>query len=367
MSLNVAMIGCGIISATYLRVIITTFREIKIIGVCDLIRERAEKAQREYNIPKLYETMYDAFADPDVDIVLNLTRPYQHFDVTKAALEAGKAVFTEKPLGASFEEGLELVRIAKEKGLMIGGAPDTFLGASLQTSRFLIDSGYIGEPVGAAAFFNGHGPESWHPDPDFFYQFGGGPMFDMGPYYVTTLINMLGGVSGVSGMTGATFKERMITAAPHFGEMIKVNCPTYISGTMRFDSGIIGSIWMTFDVYESQTPRVEIYGTEGTLSIPDPNCFGGPVGIWRPEDGQWKEFPLMFPYAEQSRGLGLADFAKSIETGRCARCGWQQPLHVLEIMESFTISSETGKYIELKTKYERPKPMDPSFKFGILD
>lgn len=367
MSLNIAMIGCGSISGIYLHNITKTFKEIELIGVCDLIRERAEHAQKEYNVPKLYETMYDAFADPDVDIVLNLTRPYQHFEVTKAALEAGKSVYSEKPLGASLDEGIELVRLAKEKGLMLGGAPDTFMGAGIQTSRRLLDSGFIGEPVGAAAFFNCRGHESWHPDPDFYYQFGGGPMFDMGPYYITALINLLGGVSGVSGMVRTTFKERLITAAPHFGEIIKVNSPTYIHGSMRFDSGIIGSIWTTFDAYASQTPRIEIYGTEGSLSVPDPNCFGGPVSIWRPEDGHWKEFPLMFPYADNSRGLGLADFAKSIETGRCARSDWRQTLHVLEIMESFTTSSDTGKYIKITSKYNRTKPMDPSFKFGILD
>jgi predicted dehydrogenase len=364
---KIAMIGCGSISGIYLQNITKTFKEIELIGVCDLIRERAENAQKNYNVPKLYETMYDAFADPEVDIILNLTRPYQHFDVSKSALEAGKSVYSEKPLGASLDEGLELVRIAKEKGLMLGGAPDTFLGAGIQTCRKLIDSGFIGQPIGAQAFMTCHGHESWHPDPDFYYQYGGGPMFDMGPYYLTALINLLGGVSGVSGMVRQTFDNRLITSQPHYMENIEVHVPTYIAGTMRFDSGAIGTIFTTFDVYTSETPRIEIFGTEGTLSVPDPNCFGGPIKLWRPEDGQWREIPLMFPYAENSRSLGLADFAKALDTGRYARCDWHQTLHVLEIMDSFTMSSDTGKYIALTSKYERSAPLNPENKYGIID
>lgn len=217
--------------------------------------------------------MHDLFADPAVDIVLNLTRPYEHFEVSRAALLAGKHVYSEKPLAADLAEGRELVRLAEEKGLLLGGAPDTFLGAGLQTCRRLIDDGYIGEPVGAAAFMICRGHESWHPDPDFYYQRGGGPLFDMGPYYLTALVNLLGGVSMVSGMARASFPERLITSQPHRGETIHVHVPTYVAGLLQFASGAVGTLFTTFDVHYWGQARLEVYGAEGTLVCPDPNGF----------------------------------------------------------------------------------------------
>ena len=216
------MIGVGCISGIYLDNITKVFKEIELIGVCDLVRERAENAQKNYGVPKIYETMHDAFADPEVDIVLNLTRPYEHFEVTKAALEAGKHVYSEKPLGASLEEGIQLRALAEEKGLMLGGAPDTFLGAGIQTCRRLIDDGFIGQPIGSAAYMIGSGHESWHPDPEFYYKYGGGPMFDMGPYYLTAMINLLGGVSEVMSASKITFPQRIITSQPLAGTVIDV-------------------------------------------------------------------------------------------------------------------------------------------------
>ena len=194
-TVKIGFVGCGAISGIYLENITKRFKEIEIIGVCDLIRERAENAVKKYNIPKLYDTMHELFADPEIDIVLNLTRPYQHYEVSKAALLAGKHVYSEKPLGADLEEGIELVKLAEEKGLVIGGAPDTFLGAGIQTCRRLIDSGVIGDIIGGRAVMACHGHETWHPDPDFYYQRGGGPLFDMGPYYITALTNLIGGIS----------------------------------------------------------------------------------------------------------------------------------------------------------------------------
>ena len=180
-TVKIAMIGVGCISGIYLDNITKVFKEIELIGVCDLVRERAENAQKNYGVPKIYETMHDAFADPEVDIVLNLTRPYEHFEVTKAALEAGKHVYSEKPLGASLEEGIQLRALAEEKGLMLGGAPDTFLGAGIQTCRRLIDDGFIGQPIGSAAYMIGSGHESWHPDPEFYYKYGGARCLIWGP------------------------------------------------------------------------------------------------------------------------------------------------------------------------------------------
>ena len=364
---KVAMIGVGAISGIYLKNLTGTFQEVELVGVCDLIRERAEKAQAEYHIPKIYDTMYDAFADPEVEVILNLTRPYEHFEVPKAALEAGKHVYSEKPLGADFEEGRKLVALAQEKGLLLGGAPDTFLGAGIQTCRKLIDSGYIGEPIGAAAFMICHGHETWHPDPEFYYKRGGGPMMDMGPYYVTALVNLLGGVKSVTGVTKSSFAKRVITSEPHRGEVIGVDVPTYVTGTLQFDSGAIGTLFTTFDVYYQTQARFEIYGTEGTLIVPDPNCFGGPIRLLRPEDGEYKEMPLAFDYKENSRGLGLADMACALRTGSPFRASYEQTFHVLEILTAFEKSSNAGKTLELKTHYDRKPAIAPGKIHGVLD
>lgn len=364
---KVAMIGVGAISGIYLENITKVFTEIELIGVCDLIRERAEQAQEKYQIKKLYETMQEAYADPEVDIVLNLTRPYEHFEVTKAALLAGKHVYSEKPLGASFEEGKELVALAKDKNLMVGGAPDTFLGSGIQTCRQLIDDGYIGEPIGAAAFMICHGHESWHPDPEFYYKYGGGPMLDMGPYYITALVNLIGGVKGVTGVTKTSFPQRTITSQPKNGTIVDVEVPTYVTGILSFDNGAVGTIFTTFDVHYNQQARFEIYGTKGTLLVPDPNTFGGPIKLLRPEDGEYKEMPLLFDYKENSRGLGLADMAKALQTGRDYRASYHLTEHVLEILTSFEKSSKQGSYLALETHYGRSLPMKNNPLHGILD
>ncbi len=366
-TIKIGIVGIGAISGIYLDNITTRFKDMEIVGVCDLIRERAEKAVEKYNIPHLYDTMHDLFADESIDIVLNLTRPYEHFDVTKAALLAGKHVYSEKPLAASLAEGKELVALAEEKGLMIGGAPDTFMGAGIQTCRKLIDDGFIGRPIGAAAFMICHGHETWHPDPAFYYQYGGGPMMDMGPYYLTALVNLLGGVSGVMGSAKSSFDTRLITSQPHHGEVVKVEVPTHVNGILNFENGAVGTIFTTFDVHYEGSARLEIYGSEGTLQVPDPNGFGGPIRLLRPEGGGYKEMPLMFPYQSNSRALGLADMAKAIQTGRPMRAGVNQTFHVLEIMESITQSSKEGKYIPLQSTYTRQKPMVSSVPEGKLD
>ena len=363
---KVAMIGVGAISGIYLENLTKKFHELELIGVCDLIPERSQKASEKYGV-KVYGDMYEAFADPEVEIVLNLTRPHEHYAVTKAALEAGKHVYTEKPLGASYEEGCELAKLAKEKGLLIAGAPDTFLGAGIQTCRKLIDDGYIGTPIGAAAFMICHGHETWHPDPAFYYQYGGGPMLDMGPYYITALVNLLGRVRGVTGVTKKAFEKRIITSEPKRGEIIDVDVPTTVTGILDFECGATGTIITTFDVYYPGQARLEIYGTEGTLFVPDPNTFGGPIRLLRPENKEVQELPLVFDYSMNSRGLGLADMAKAIVEGRDMRAGLQQIHHVLEIMTSFEKSSNAKAYHPLETPYVRGEAMKHNPIHGILD
>jgi len=394
--IRVAMIGVGAISGIYLKNLTETFSEVELVGLCDLIPERAEKGVafcREQNekgivcrIPKIYADMHEAFADPEVDVVLNLTRPYEHYAVTKAALLAGKHVYSEKPLAADMAEADELIALAAEKGLKMGGAPDTFMGAGIQTCRKLIDDGVIGDVIGAACFMICHGHESWHPDPEFYYKRGGGPMMDMGPYYVTALVQLLGEVQGVTGVTKRSFPQRIITSQPHRGEVVDVDVDTYVTGTLHFSSGAIGTIFTTFDVHYGprNQARFEIYGTKGTLAVPDPNTFGGPVRLYRPEDqgttmgdpallgavGEYqgfREIPLMFDYRDNSRALGLADMCKALETGREYRANSQQQHHVLEILTAFSESSAKGGYLPLKTRYTRTAPMENNPMRGILD
>ncbi len=365
-TVKIGFVGCGAISGIYLENITKRFKEIEVLGVCDLIPERAQNAAKLYNVPKIYKDMYELFADPEVDIVLNITRPVEHFLVTMSALNAGKHVYSEKPLAAYADLGQALLNVAKAKGLMLGGAPDTFLGAGIQTCRKLIDDGVIGDIVGCAGFMICHGHETWHPDPEFYYKPGGGPMLDMGPYYLTAMVNLCGNVEAVSAMTRTTFPERQITSAPHNGEIIKVDVPTLYAGNMRFVNGAVGTLYTTFDVYYPGQARLEVYGTKGTLYVPDPNFFGGPVKLFTPENGL-QEIPLAFDYSDNCRGLGLADMAKALETGRPFRANCAQTYHVLEIMDGFLRSSMSHCEIPIKSRFERQPLMDPSMEHGVLD
>lgn len=366
--MKVGMVGVGCISGIYLKNFKETFKDVQLVAVCDLIRERAEKAQKEYNIPKIYDTMEELFADPEIDMVLNLTRPYQHYEVSKAALEAGKHVYSEKPLGADWEEGTALVKLAQEKGLWIGGAPDTFMGAGIQTCRKLIDEGIIGEVIGGRCVMATHGVESWHPDPDFYYQRGGGPVLDMGPYYITALINLLGGIKRVYATSRTTFSERLITAKPHVGEIIKVNVPTHYETLITFESGVTISFLTTFDLYNTNQANIQLYGTKGNLYVPDPNCFGSEKGmkLLDGSTGEMKELPLEFDYGVNSRCLGLDDLAAAIEQGRPPRTSYKQTYHVLEAMTGIMKSAETGMPYEMTTKFTREAPMDPTLPHGYL-
>lgn len=365
--MNIGIVGIGDISGIYLKNITGTFKELNLVAVCDLIKERALKAQEKYGVPKVYDTMYELFEDESIDIVLNLTRPAEHFDVTKGALLAGKHVYSEKPLGASLEEGKELVALAEEKGLMLGGAPDTFLGAGIQTCRKLIDEGFIGDVIGASGAMICRGHETWHPDPEFYYKYGGGPMLDMGPYYVTALVNLMGRAKSVTGVTRISFPKRTITSQPLAGTVIDVTAPTYVTGVIHFENGAIANLTTTFDVYKSDSHDIEIYGSKGTLFVPDPNCFGGPIYYYDGATKEKTEIPVEFDYDENSRALGLADMAKAIETGRSPRASYKQTLHVLEIMEAFDKSSKEGKTVEIKSPYERQMPMKKGAIHGILD
>lgn len=364
---KIGVLGTGAISGIYFKNLTKVFTEVEVVAVCDLFAEKAEAAAKEYKIPRVYKTMEELLADEEIEIILNLTRPNEHYKTTKAALLSGKHVYSEKPLAAVYEEGTELAALAREKGLLLGGAPDTFLGAGIQTCRKLIDDGFIGDVIGAQAQMVCHGHESWHPAPEFYYQTGGGPMMDMGPYYMTALVNLVGRVKRVSGLCGKGFSQRVITSEPKRGTVVDVEVPTHTAGLLQFENGAIGTVLTTFDVYYDRQAFLEIYGTRGTLRVPDPNGFGGGVSLLRPEDGSFKEMPLLFGYAGNSRGLGVADMAKALRTGRKFRADVQQTLHVLEILTSFEKSSREGRCLELTSPYERRKGMENLPVAGILD
>ncbi|WP_407541858.1 Gfo/Idh/MocA family oxidoreductase (plasmid) [Deinococcus radiomollis] len=355
--LRVAVVGCGFISDIYFTNLLT-FAQVEVVACADLNPQQAERAASQYGIP-LVLTPEEAYAHPDIDLILNLTIPAAHAQVSLAALKGGKHVYNEKPLALALADAQEMTRLAEAKGLRIGCAPDTVLGAGLQTCRELVESGVIGEPVSATAFMANHGHESWHPNPDFYYQPGAGPMFDMGPYYLTALVNIMGPVERVSAMTRATFPERTITSQPRAGEKVAVNTPTHIAGQMAFHSGAIGTIITTFDVWGSNLPLLEIHGTEGSLSLPDPNTFGGPVRIKR-AGGEWEDVEVKRPYAENSRGLGVAELAQALQEGRPHLASGDVAGHVLEIMHGFLSAAKERREVTIHSRPAQPRPLSAS-------
>jgi predicted dehydrogenase len=362
---NVGVIGCGNISSIYLEMG-QTFDILKMAAVADLIPERAKAQGEKYHIPKIY-SVKEMLADPEIDIILNLTIPNAHAEVAFQALEAGKSVYNEKPLSIRREDGQKLLELAKAKKLLVGGAPDTFLGGGIQTCRKLIEDGWIGQPVAATAFMLCHGHESWHPAPEFYYQVGGGPMFDMGPYYLTAMVALMGPVRRVTAATRVTFAERTITSQPLYGKKVKVEVPTHIAGVMDFENGAIATLVTSFDVWFAEVPCIEIYGTQGTLSVPDPNSFGGPVRVRRAGADTWSEIPLTHGYAKNSRSLGVADMAYALRTHRPARASGELTFHVLDIMNAFHEASRDGKHIELGSTCRQPAPLPLGLMPGQLD
>jgi len=362
---KIGIIGCGNISGIYFERATRTFEILQIAACADLIRERAEAQAAAWGVPKVC-TVEQMLADPEIEIVVNLTIPKAHYEVGIAALQAGKSLYGEKPLALTRAQGRELLKTAKTQGVLLGNAPDTFLGGGLQTCRKLIDDGCIGRPIAASAFMLCHGHESWHPDPEFYYQEGGGPLFDMGPYYLTALVHLIGPVKRVAGMTAITFPERTITSQPRFGTRIPVEVPTHIAGTMEFASGAIGTLITSFDVWAHQLPFIEIYGTEGSLSVPDPNSFGGPVRLRRAGAEDWQEMPLTHGYSDNSRAIGVADLAYALRSGRAHRASGEMAYHILDLIHAFHDSAHEGRHVEIESTCKRPAPLPVGLREGIL-
>ncbi len=281
-TVKVGLIGCGNISNQYFKGC-AAFNILEVTACADIDMDRARAKAAEQGVKAL--TVDEMLQDKDIDIVVNLTVPSAHASVSLAAIAAGKHVHSEKPLALTREDGQKLLDAAQKQGVLLGCAPDTFLGGGHQTARKLLDDGWIGKPVAATAFFLGHGPEAWHPNPDFFYKFGGGPMFDLGPYYLTALVHLLGPVKRVTGSTQISFPQRFATSSQlppeSYGHAIDVEIPTHLSGVIDFVNGGMATVITSFDVWSNSLPRIEIYGSEGTMIVPDPNRFDGPVQVRR--------------------------------------------------------------------------------------
>ena len=348
---QVGIIGCGNISDRYFKWC-ARFVDIEIVACADLLPERAGAKAAQYGVRAL---SIDALLnDPDISIVLNLTIPQAHAEVDLAALEAGKHVHSEKPLALGVADGWRILAAASERGLRVGCAPDTFLGGGQQTSRKLIDDGWIGRPVAATAFMAGHGHESWHPDPAFYFKAGGGPMLDMGPYYITALINLLGPVTRVTGSSKTTFPQRIITSQPKYGEVIDVDVTTHLAGVLEFAAGAVATVVMSFDVWAHNLPSIEIYGSEGSMAVPNPNTFRGPVLLRRAAAEEWSEVPLSHS-TDVERGIGVADMASAIRNGRAHRASGELAMHALEVMLAVDEASASGRHVAIESSVARPE------------
>ena len=377
--IGVGIIGCGTIADVYLTNLTQHFEHVEVVAVADLFEEKARQAAEKYGIGKS-GSVDGLLADPAVEIVLNLTIPAAHYSVNKQILEAGKHAYCEKPLALKYEEAEELAALASEKGLMCVSAPDTFLGAGIQQAKALLDSGRIGKPIGFTANMTCAGHELWHPNPGFYYKNGGGPMFDMGPYYLTALSYLLGPIRRISCFTASGRPVRNILGTDTPSEV-----PTTYTAIMEFVCGAVGTVTMSFDTWDTSLPLLEIYGTEGSLYAPDPDSFNGPVSIYDgsklkgivdavtephpakiiamvTNQGNCKETPdMLFPenpeHRANMRGLGVADMARALIDGRPARLSTDLSLHVVEALNAFEISAKSGAAYEMKSSCSPTEPM----------
>lgn len=339
-------------------------RGVEIVACADIRPEAARARAAEFGVRAL--GVSEILGDDDVDLILNLTVPNVHFDISTKALSAGKHVFTEKPLATTAELGRRLVDQAAKSGLAIGSAPDTFLGAAGRVARRLVDAGAIGQPVLGTAFMMGQGMEHWHPDPGFYYQPGGGPVLDMGPYYLTMLVNLLGPIRRVRAIAGSGRQTRLIAAeGPNQGTSIPVGTPTSVLSLLEFSSGAMVTFGASWDVFRHSNHPIELHGTEGSLRLPDPDNFGGVVGVsnqgadWREDDTSTRVFggpnwPVAAPDRANYRMLGLADLADALRSGRAPRASADLALHVLDVMENILIAAEDGEPREMSSTVAQP-------------
>lgn len=361
-TLGVGIIGCGNISTTYFK-FAPLFRGIEVRACADINMDAAKGRAKEYGVRA--ETVDNLLKADDIDIVVNLTIPAVHYEVSAQALDAGKHVYSEKPFVLSVKEGLDIKKRAAKKKLRVGSAPDTFLGGSHQLARHLIDSGRLGNITSGTCHVMSHGMEHWHPNPDFFFLPGGGPVLDLGPYYIANLIQLIGPVARVGALTTIPAKERTISSKPRAGERIPVKTPTTIHALMEFENGAAITLNASWDVWNHGHAPIELYGEDGSLFVPDPNFFGGDVRFTKgnapvKSNPKW-DHPFGVPNQKHSNGMmanyrtaGLADMALAIQADRPHRCSQELALHAIDVMTGMLISGETGKFVKMQTTCERP-------------
>jgi len=355
MALRVGILGCGFISARYLTNL-PAFEGLEVVACADLDDARAEGRAKEFGIEA--RPVSALLGGDDIDLIVNLTNPAAHVDTSAAILASGKHLYSEKPLALTVADGRMIMDVAALRGLVVGCAPDTFLGGGLQTCRAMLDDGAIGTPTSFSAAWVCPGHELWHDNPDFYYQIGGGPLFDMGPYALTAIVSLLGPVARVAGMARRSGPTRTIATGKRAGETIPVQTPTHIVATLELRSGILGTVTMSFDTWTSDAPFLEIQGTTGTLSCGDPDTFAGPVRICGPaESGPWRDVPIQRPYVANSRGLGVAELAESLARDERPRASGWLALHVLSVMEAILRSADERRFVDVEWSCERPAPL----------
>ena len=372
--LGVGIIGCGNISATYLR-LGPLFNSLDTRAVADVDASVAQARADEFGL-RAY-SVDDLLAADDIDVVVNLTVPDAHYDVTRRILQAGKHAFSEKPFVLTVQQGEALRAICADKNLRVGSAPDTFLGGAHQQARAVIDNGDIGCIVAGSACVMSHGMEHWHPNPDFFFQPGAGPVLDVGPYYITNLIQLIGPVQRVAALSSSATESRTILSEPRKGEEISVNTPTNIHALLEFEQGATITLSASWDIWAHRRAPMELYGTEGSLFVPDPNFFDGPLDI-AGRDGAIVGVPPWehaFGIANEDhsgiaranyRAVGLADMTQAIAEGRPHRCSLDLALHTVDVMTAILRSGETGKFVDITTTCERPAPLDAKAASNLL-
>ena len=373
--LGVGIIGCGNISTSYLN-FAPLFKGIEMRACADINPDAAKARAAEYGIRA--SSVEELLAADDIDLVVNLTVPAVHYAVSAQALDAGKHVYSEKPFVLSVEEGQDLAARAAAKGLRVGSAPDTFLGGAHQLARHLVDTGAAGRITGGTCHVLSPGMEHWHPNPDFFFKPGGGPILDLGPYYISNLVQLIGPVARVAAMCSIPTTERKITSQPRFGEMITVETPTTVQAILEFANGAVVTLGASWDVKAHGHRPMELYGTEASLVVPDPNFFGGKVelvagGVEVRALPEW-EHPLGVPNQEHKQGMmanyrtaGLADMALAMIENRPHRCSLEFALHVVDVMTSILRSGETGTFISPTTTCERPAALGVEAAAGLFE
>jgi predicted dehydrogenase len=373
---GVGIMGAGNISSAYLK-LAPLFKGLEVRAVADILPEAAKKRADEFSVRA--QTPDELLKNSEIDVVVNLTIPATHYQVTMDALSAGKHAYSEKPFVLTLEEGKSVRKAADERKLHVGSAPDTFLGGAHQQVRSIIDSGKLGKIMSGTTHVMSRGMEHWHPNPDFFFQVGAGPVLDVGPYYVTDLIQLIGPVKRVTAFTGMARTEREVTAAgPYKGTFIKVGTPTTIHGIMEFHNGAIVTIGASWDVSSHGHHNIELYGTDGSVFVPDPNFFGGDVITTDVGGAKSKVEPWDHPFGKINqtggdgsqranyRTAGLADMMQAIEQGRPARCGLDVALHAVDVMTSILKAGESGQVVTLTTTCERPAALGPDDARALL-